>query len=374
MTRRLTLAAASSICSTTSRCTLARWLPGGICSHTSGGCLTAAPTRPLTSTSRGCAASSAKPHSSLVTCTRCVAWASSSAHRRERRPMRLRIILLVVATSSLVLVSFLLPLALVLRALAADRAVSTATVQAQWMAPLAATLQAGSLRLAVDQVNAENKSAPVTVFLPGGGELGAPVPRSPAVQLAAKGHSFTSDAPGGAEVLVAVQGLPGGTAVIRTFVPDAELRHGVTRAWLLLGCVGLGLLVLSVAVADQLARSLVRPLTAVARVSDRLATGDLSARAPTAGPPEVRRAGAGLNHLARGIGELLAHERETVADLSHRLRTPMTALRIDAESLHDDAERAQLLDHVNTVERTVSKIIHDARRPARVGPGHRCDA
>jgi hypothetical protein len=42
--------------------------------------------------------------------------------------MRLRIIALVVATSSLVLVSFLLPLALVLRTLAADRAISTATV------------------------------------------------------------------------------------------------------------------------------------------------------------------------------------------------------------------------------------------------------
>jgi hypothetical protein len=52
--------------------------------------------------------------------------------------MRLRLILLVVAASSLVLVSFLVPLALVLRTLAADRAVSSATVQVQWMAPLVA--------------------------------------------------------------------------------------------------------------------------------------------------------------------------------------------------------------------------------------------
>jgi len=288
--------------------------------------------------------------------------------------MRLRIILLAVATSSLVLVSFLLPLALVLRALAADRAVSTATVQAQWMAPLAATLRPGSLRLAVDQVNAENKSAPVTVFLPGGGEVGAPAPRSAAVQLAARGRSFTSDGPGGVEVLVAVQGLPGGTAVIRTFVPEAELRHGVTRAWLLLGCVGLGLLVLSVAVADQLARSLVRPLRAVAGASGRLATGDLSARAELTGPPEVRRAGAGLNRLAVRIGELVAHERETVADLSHRLRTPLTALRIDAESLRSDAERAQLLGDLDALERTVDEIIREARRPTREGSGQGCDA
>src|SRR5262245_17857362 len=48
-------------------------------------------------------------------------------------------------------------------------------------------------------------------------------------------------------------------------------------------------------------------------------------------PPALSpRGGAGLNHLAARIGELLAHERETVADLSHRLRTPLTALRFDA--------------------------------------------
>jgi signal transduction histidine kinase len=290
--------------------------------------------------------------------------------------MRLRIILLVVAASSLVLVSFMLPLALVLRTFAADRAVSTATVQAQWIAPLiATTLKTGDLKTAVDQANAATKSAPVTVFLPGGGEVGAPAVRSHAVQLAARGRSFSTQAPGGVEVLVAVQGLPhNGIAVIRAFVPDSELRHGVSRAWLVLCCVGLGLLGLSVAVAALLARSLVRPLRALASVSDRLATSDLSARAELTGPPEVRRAAAGLNRLAVRIGELLAHERETVADLSHRLRTPLTALRIDAEFLGDDAEREQLLDDLDALERTVDEIIREARRPTREGSRAACDA
>jgi signal transduction histidine kinase len=196
------------------------------------------------------------------------------------------------------------------------------------------------------------------------------------VQLAAKGQgrSFTTEAPGGEEVLVAVGGLVGGNAVIRTFVPASVLHHGVTRAWLLLGCVGLLLLVLSVAVADQLARSLVRPIKALALASDRLAAGDLSARATVAGPPEVCRAGAGLNRLAVRIGELLAHERETVADLSHRLRTPLTALRIDAESLRDGAEMERLLADVSAVERTVSGIIREARRPGGNGTPASCDA
>jgi methyl-accepting chemotaxis protein len=198
--------------------------------------------------------------------------------------MRLRIILLVIATSSLVLVSFLLPLASVLRTQAIDRAISTATIRAQGMTPLVATLRHRSLRLAVDQMNAENKSTPITVFLPGRRELGVTASRSAAVRLAAKGRSFTTATPAGVEILIAVEGLPAGAAVIRTFVPESQLRRGVARAWLLLGCVGLGLLALSVAVADQLARSLVRPLAAVAGVSDRLAAGDLSARATLAGP------------------------------------------------------------------------------------------
>jgi signal transduction histidine kinase len=288
--------------------------------------------------------------------------------------MRLRIILLVVAISSLVLVSFLLPLALLLRAFAADQAKSTATIQAQWMVPLVATLDTPKLKLAVARVNAQDNGQPVTVFLPGGQTLGPPAARSAAVQLAAHGRSFTANVPGGVEVLVAVQGLPHGTAVIRAFVPGAKLTHGVLHAWIVLGGIGLGLLALSVIVSSQLARSLVRPLRALTSASEKLAAGDLSARAPVEGAPEVRRVSIGLNRLAVRIGELLAHERETVADLSHRLRTPLTALRIDAESLRDGEEMARVTNDVDGLTRTVNEIIREARRPTDGGGTTACDA
>jgi len=64
-----------------------------------------------------------------------------------------------------------------------------------------------------------------------------------------------------------------------------------------------------------------RPIGELARVSHVLAAGDLEARASLAGPPEVREVAQGLNHLAGRIRELLWQERESVADLSHRLRT-----------------------------------------------------
>ena len=139
------------------------------------------------------------------------------------------------------------------------------------------------------------------------------------------------------------------------------------HTWLMLGCVGLVTLLVSGVIAARLTRSLVGPLTDAARTADRLADGDLSARAEQAGPAEVRSVGTGLNKLARRIGELLAYERETMADVSHRLRTPMTALRIDAESLQDHIERARMLMDVDALEGTVDEVIVAARRPVRTG-------
>jgi signal transduction histidine kinase len=278
--------------------------------------------------------------------------------------MRIRIILLVAATTSLVLVAFLVPLALLVRTTAADRAVSGAIVESQALAPLVSTVDSKTLALTVTRANAAN-THPVTVFLPDGRVVGAPAPRSTAVALAATGRSLTAQVSGGREILVAVAGLTEGTAVIRTFVSDGDLQRGVARSWLVLGLLGLGLLAVSVLVAHQLARTLTRPLTAVAAVSHRIAQGDLAARAEPTGPPEVRQVSTGLNLLAGRIDELLASERESVADLSHRLRTPLTALRIDAESLRDPDDRQRITADLDAVERTVDAVIRAARRPVR---------
>jgi signal transduction histidine kinase len=288
--------------------------------------------------------------------------------------MRLRLILLVTATTSLVLVAFLIPLAMLVRASAADRAVNTAVVQAQALAPTVASIDETALALALDQANAPGPYR-FTVFLPSGRVLGAPATRTPAVAQAAGGSSLTQPVAGGREVLVAVAGLPDGTAVVRTFVTDAEMRRGVDRAWLVLGALGLALLVVSVLVADQLARSLTRPMSAVAMIAHRLAGGDLEARAArAAGPREVREVGDGLNLLADRLGALLARERESAADLSHRLRTPLTALRIDTESLRNPDEQARITTGVDALERTIDDVIRAARRPVEAGELPMCDA
>ena len=160
---------------------------------------------------------------------------------------------------------------------------------------------------------------PFTVFYPDGTSAGASAERSAAVELAAtRGESLVAQAEGGRVVLVAV-GLAEGTAVIQTFVAATELTDGVVRTWLVLAALGACLVVLGVLVADRLARNLVRPVVEASQVSHRLAAGDLDARAVPGGPNEIREVAAGLNHLADRIGGMLREERESVADLSHRL-------------------------------------------------------
>lgn len=282
--------------------------------------------------------------------------------------MRRRLLLLVAATTLLVVIALLVPLLLLVRQVAATRAVGAATSDAQSIIPLLVvpTPNRDAIQLGVDAVNSRSPRR-TTVFLPDGSEAGAPAPRSAEVALAAQGRSFTVDEPNGRAVLVGVRLPSGARAVIRTFVPAAALHAGVTRASVVLVTLALGLLLLALVVAEVLSRSLVRPLLAVADVADRLHDGDLDARARPGGPAEIRRISEALNRLAGRIEALLQAERETVADLSHRLRTPLTALRLDAEALRDAEEAERLGSDVDAVERTVSHVIAQARRPVRPG-------
>lgn len=285
--------------------------------------------------------------------------------------MRRRVLTLVGAMMLLVVVAFAVPLALLVRTVAIDRAVATATAEAQSLTPLVATADRDALNLSIQQVDATT-AADITLFLPDGAVLGTPAPRTKLVELGARGTSASTEVPGGREIVFAVRDATGAGGAIRILVPDAELTRGVARAWLLLAGLSLLLLAGGLLLADRLARSLVDATTDLAEVSDRLARGDLAARADAAAPAELGVVAGALNGLAGRIAELLRDERENVADLAHRVRTPLTALRLEAESLRDPAEAARVSEGVDGVQRAVTGAIDQARR--RGSETHVCDA
>ncbi len=277
------------------------------------------------------------------------------------RAMRRSLAMLVAATTSLVLVAFLVPLAVLVRSATAEQAVSAASINAAALTPIVATSGRDAVDLALDLAEADS-GHPFTVFYPDGTTAGTSAERSDPVELALRqGRTLTAEADGGREVVVAV-GLSGGqTGAIRTFVPADELAGGVLGTWLVLGALGAGLVALGVLVADRMARSLVRPMVDASRVSHRLAAGQLDARAVPGGPPEVRSVATGLNYLAGRITGMLREERETIADLSHRLRTPLTALRLETEVLPDAEHSRRIGETVDALERAVTQVINDAR-------------
>ncbi|QWZ09031.1 HAMP domain-containing histidine kinase [Nocardioides panacis] len=289
--------------------------------------------------------------------------------------MRRRVAWLVAATTSAVVLAFVIPLCLLVRTMAEDRGMAGANQEARNVAILVSSLQddprLGPLVTAVD----ERGPARTSVLTADGTVLGAAAPglaRDPSVRRARAGNAFTRTSRSGAEILVPVVN-GAGTDVVRTTVSAQVLHHGVTRAWIGIGLLGTLLLLVAIVIADRLGRRVSTPVTALADVAHRLRGGDLAARAVPDGPPETQELGVALNRLAERITELLAAERAAVADLSHRLRTPVTALRLDAEAVQQGEIAERLQQHIGHLQRTIDAIVKEARQPLRHDMATSCD-
>jgi signal transduction histidine kinase len=197
----------------------------------------------------------------------------------------------------------------------------------------------------------------------------------PDVVRGREGHSFEDDnrSTGGVVVRsVLVEGT--GTYVVVARVSRADLTKGVWEAWLTVVAIGVGLTLISVLAASMVARRISGPLREVATVAHQLRSGDLKARAEPAGAAETRELAEALNGLADRITELLAAERAAIGEMAHRLRTPITALRLDAEAVPDRELSARLSDHLTEVQRAVDTIVKEARRGVRDDLVVDCDA
>ena len=119
--------------------------------------------------------------------------------------------------------------------------------------------------------------------------------------------------------------------------------------------------------ADRLGRSFVDPIRRLAAWTQRLGEDRRPAPVVADGPPEVRELASTLNRLVGRIDLLLEREREAVSDLSHRLRTPITALRLRIDALPAGEDRARLGDDLDRLQLMVDHVVSEARRSEREG-------
>jgi signal transduction histidine kinase len=169
-----------------------------------------------------------------------------------------------------------------------------------------------------------------------GVKAGGPARARPADVERAAGATVAvvADVPGGVVRLEPVK-LGTKVAVIEVFVPTAALGAGA-GTWWWLAALALGLVVASAIVVDRIASRAVRSARSLVAAAVALGDGDNGVRVQPDGPRELAEAGHAFNRMADRLGTANTNERELVADLSHRLRTPLTVLRLDADALDSD--------------------------------------
>ena len=167
--------------------------------------------------------------------------------------------------------------------------------------------------------------------------------------------------------------LPGGPTFWRTLE-----KLGPTMAPVAAGVLGAGM----VAIAFVVFGPARRRLKAVQEATERLGSGDLNARAPDDGGDEVAALARSFNRMAdelssraRALEVSDAARRQLLADVSHELMTPLTAMRGYVETLGmpelrlDSPTRERYMGIVTEETHRLERIIGDLLDLARLEGG-----
>ncbi|MGB8963431.1 MAG: sensor histidine kinase, partial [Pseudonocardiaceae bacterium] len=170
----------------------------------------------------------------------------------------------------------------------------------------------------------------VARVLPPGGQLVVDSPRT--------GRSVIGADPGPGAVVESL--TLGQRGTVRLAVPGSGMRgdqmEAVALVALLVGLsVGIG-----AAIATVTARRLAGPLEDVADRATRLGMGDFRPAPARHGIPELDRVAELLDSSAAALAELIARERDLVGDVSHQLRSRLTALLLRLDELATNPDPA----------------------------------
>jgi two-component system sensor histidine kinase MtrB len=185
----------------------------------------------------------------------------------------------------------------------------------------------------------------------------------------------------GEPTIVVGSQLRSGTLTIYFFFPQGESLADLADLRNILIIGGLLLASLGAAGGYLLARRLLRPVREASRAALQMARGDLNIRLP-AGSDEFGALAASFNQMATNLQAELtdleagqARERRFVADVTHELRTPISALvgeasllksRLEADPLACPPEMARLVQLVTQDIARLRQLVDDLLEVCRL--------
>lgn len=138
-----------------------------------------------------------------------------------------------------------------------------------------------------------------------------------------------------------------------TLAPDRSVLGSLTA-------MALGILLVSV----FLVRSVTAPLRSLATAADRIGIDAASPDVPQTGPREVRLAATAFNRMQARIKRLIEDRTQTLAAVSHDLKTPITRLRLRAHFVRDDELRQTIEGDLDEMEAMIQSTLDFLRGDA----------
>ncbi len=163
-------------------------------------------------------------------------------------------------------------------------------------------------------------------------------------------------------LFVAVPVASGGTVhgALRVTLDTSDVSARIRSFWIALAGVAAVVLLAVAVIGWAIARSVTRPLRELTDTASRFASGDLTVTpSVVAGPPEIQALDDTMTTMALQLDGLLSSQRAFVADASHQLRTPLTALRLRLENLQSHLAAD---DHPAGIDEEVERAIDETGR------------
>lgn len=165
----------------------------------------------------------------------------------------------------------------------------------------------------------------------------------------------------------------GGHGVVGMFRTTVAFVTSLGWQLLLAGFVAA---VIALALARLLARGMTSPIREMALAADRISKGDYAARVGVESRDELGRLAQSFNKMAADMADLERLRRDLVANVSHELKTPISALRAHLENLLDGVEAPDretmsiMLDQSERLGRLVEELLDLSRLESGDVPLH----
>ncbi|MQY50433.1 HAMP domain-containing protein [Rhodocyclus tenuis] len=142
-------------------------------------------------------------------------------------------------------------------------------------------------------------------------------------------------------------------------LPGSRAEHDFPWHWVIWAVLVLGL---ALAVAWLIVSRVTEPLRALARAARELGRGQRPAALPERGSLELQQLAEAFNRMSEDLHRIDAERAETLAGISHDLRTPLARLRLDTElSVSDSVARAAMSADIEQMDTVIAQFLEFAR-------------